>query len=943
MATKKVIAFSIEIEGKKDIKDVADLFGLLEKQIKAVNKQLEELNKNTKELSGKGLKQAETQLNKTGNSAKRLTSFFKTSFDQFEEGNKIVRDLGNGYFEVEKRISETSKEIKENAQSIGDLVKRNKELKKALEEADTAAEKIDFQGQTVEVSKLTKEYSENRNAILAFRKELRTGTKEADVQQNSIADLRKRVSDLKKQYIQLTPAQRNALIGPGAKIRRELIKTTKELKRQEEKIGDFRRSVGNYEKSLKRVGTAALKVFGIRGAFEGLRRVGQGLAELVRNGAETNETFANIQKAAAGFSNVLTNAGTGILNTFGGTIQKVIDNFSFVIFKVSEGFQSVANSGGIIGRIFSGIGQVLQDFPAIWGGAANVISNFVEIVSGKFINFQLQAQSTFLAIKKSLFSLTGADTAEIEARLNVINKQLQDNAKNALSFGRAYAEGFEAVKKEQEEFIKRNEEETKQREAAEAAREAAQEARKKAQEEEAERLKQLQADREALRQQLIDEENARLAIIKDLSKQVIDLEIQNEEDRTKAAINAENQRFAELKATRNANFQSLLDDIVRQEAQIRALFGDNSQQLADFEEKTANDLRVIQGKNNEIAEQQEKEHQSNLQAIRDNAAAEELKAKKEFFEIEIEEEDKEAAEREEREAEESDNRIQKQIENAKATKAAVLSAVQGVFDGVAQIASIAAEAEQAQFEKAIQDRQDNIDALNEDLQDATGLQKKFLEQQIENEKKAQEEINKQAEKARKEAAEGQKAVAIIQAIINTALAVTQALGSSPPPASFILAAAAGAAGAVQIASIAAQKFALGGIAQTGGVLNGPSHEAGGIPFAVGGRVGFEAEGGEAIINKKSTSMFKPLLSRINEAGGGVSFQTGGFLGAPVAPPTLATANNQAQQNLDSVLIAFNQQTTAINSRIDRIQVVNSVDDFNSVASQDATLDAETTL
>jgi hypothetical protein len=943
MANKKVIAFQIEIEGKKNIKDTTDLFGLLEKQIKAVNKQLEELNKNTKELSGKGLKQAETQLNKTGNSAKRLTSFFKTSFDQFEEGNKIVRDLGNGYFEVEKRISETSKEIKENAQSIGDLVKRNKELKKALEEADTAAEKINFKGQTVEVSKLTKEYSENRNAILAFRKELRTGTKETDVQKNSIADLRKRVSDLKKQYIQLTPAQRNALIGPGAKIRRELIKTTKELKRQEERIGDFRRSVGNYEKALRRVGTAALKVFGIRGAFEGLRRVGQGLAELVSNGAETNKTFASIQQAAAGLSNSARNLGTNILETFGTGIQKVIENVSFVIFKVSEAFTSAANSGGFLGSIVSGIGQVFTDFPAIIGGVSNVFSNFFVIVGNGLEDIRLKAERAFLSVKNAVLSVTGADTSEVVARLEEINKQLQFNAKNALGFGRAYTEGFEAVKKEQEEFIKRNEEETRQREKNEAAREAAQEARKKAQEEEAERLKQLNADREQLRQQLIDDENARLEIIKDLSKQVIELEIQNEEDRTEAAIKAENERFKELRAARNANFQKTIDDAVQREAQIRALFGDNSQELKDFEEQTAQSLRDIQDKNNQIAEAQEKEHQENLQAIRDNAAKEELEAKKALFEIEIEEEDKEALEREEREAEESDNRIKRQIENAKATKAAVISAVQGVFDGISQIAAIAAEAEQAQFQKAIDDRQKNIDSLNEDLQDATGLQKKFLEQQIENEKKAQEEINKQAEKARKEAAEGQKAVAIIQAIINTALAVTQALGSSPPPASFILAAAAGAAGAVQIASIAAQKFAFGGIAETGGVLNGPSHAAGGIPFSVGGRLGFEAEGGEAIINKKSTEMFKPLLSRINEAGGGVSFQTGGLLGAPIAPPSVATTTNQTQQNFDNVLNAFNEQTTAINNRIDRIQVLNSVDDFRSVAAQDQTLDAETTL
>ena len=51
------------------------------------------------------------------------------------------------------------------------------------------------------------------------------------------------------------------------------------------------------------------------------------------------------------------------------------------------------------------------------------------------------------------------------------------------------------------------------------------------------------------------------------------------------------------------------------------------------------------------------------------------------------------------------------------------------------------------------------------------------------------------------------------------------------------------------------------------LLRGPSHAAGGIPI--------EAEGGEAIINKKATSRYLPLLSAINESTGGVSLYSRG--------------------------------------------------------------------
>ena len=65
----------------------------------------------------------------------------------------------------------------------------------------------------------------------------------------------------------------------------------------------------------------------------------------------------------------------------------------------------------------------------------------------------------------------------------------------------------------------------------------------------------------------------------------------------------------------------------------------------------------------------------------------------------------------------------------------------------------------------------------------------------------------------------------------------------------------------QAAFVNSTKFAKGGI------LKGASHANGGIDMGNGQ----EAEGGEAVINKKSTAMFKPILGLINSLGGGVNF------------------------------------------------------------------------
>jgi hypothetical protein len=138
-------------------------------------------------------------------------------------------------------------------------------------------------------------------------------------------------------------------------------------------------------------------------------------------------------------------------------------------------------------------------------------------------------------------------------------------------------------------------------------------------------------------------------------------------------------------------------------------------------------------------------------------------------------------------------------------------------------------------------------------------------------------------------AEG-KVLASIQAGVDTYAGANAQL-KLPFPYNIFAVATTIATGLANISQI--NKFEKGGLLKmfnNGGVLNGPSHANGGIPFSVGGRLGFEAEGGEAIINKRSTSMFRPVLSAINAAGGGVKFADGGVMGFPNSTITSDSAS-----------------------------------------------------
>ena len=67
----------------------------------------------------------------------------------------------------------------------------------------------------------------------------------------------------------------------------------------------------------------------------------------------------------------------------------------------------------------------------------------------------------------------------------------------------------------------------------------------------------------------------------------------------------------------------------------------------------------------------------------------------------------------------------------------------------------------------------------------------------------------------------------------------------------------------------------------GGIVNGPSHAEGGVPFTVRGQGGYEMEGGEYIINKKSTQKYKTLLDQINGYGkSNYKFAAGGVVKDP---------------------------------------------------------------
>jgi len=166
-------------------------------------------------------------------------------------------------------------------------------------------------------------------------------------------------------------------------------------------------------------------------------------------------------------------------------------------------------------------------------------------------------------------------------------------------------------------------------------------------------------------------------------------------------------------------------------------------------------------------------------------------------------------------------------------------------------------------------------------------------------------LAKQEERISQQQHERQKQFAKAQAVIDLGSAIMRILADTPKAdfgvATAIGIALAGITAAAQIRAIDSQKFA------TGGIVQGPSHARGGVQLwhRSGAHVG-EMEGGEAIINKRSTLMFGPLLSAINQMGGGKPF---GYLAGAMNIPAhyaeggIVRADSLPQTRTSGIVVA----------------------------------------
>lgn len=217
-----------------------------------------------------------------------------------------------------------------------------------------------------------------------------------------------------------------------------------------------------------------------------------------------------------------------------------------------------------------------------------------------------------------------------------------------------------------------------------------------------------------------------------------------------------------------------------------------------------------------------------------------------------------------------------------------LKAYEDVYAVYSQIGDIKLELIKEQNERElalISERYDNekaiVDAsLNAGIvsqEQAQEANERLRRKKIDAENKANKTLFEAQKKRDKEEA-------IFTGISSTAQAIAAAFARDTPVVATVMAAISAAAisasTAMNIGAIGKRKFVPQKYAD-GGLIEGRSHSQGGVPFTVSGYGGFEAEGGEYIVNKEATRNNLAELERINgkTRTGKRKYATGGIVSA----------------------------------------------------------------
>lgn len=769
--------------------------------------------------------------------------------------------------------------------------------------------------------------TEYSTKIRALRKEIQNNIKVESDLRGSLVQLRAALSNLTAEYDNLSKAERDS--AKGKELQDKINAVTKELKGAEEATGRFNRNVGNYENAIKSVfgnnqlvaGIQAVRngVIGVSKAFDLLKShpviavisVITALFLKLANSAKNNEEqYVKLQQVLA-------------------PLKMAMDGITRVVESIVDVFLSAAQAvTGLVGAFldFIGVGDSInqnsKDYIELEKQKLDLAnkerSDLVE-------NAKLSMEASDLRAKSAQ-----KDKYSAEERIQFLNeaidkeKAMADNeleqAKQRLEIAKKEAERTKNSKEVNDELAQaeanlynvQKEYNTKTRELYSQRSEA----QTKLNQEEEQRLQLVQerSDKElAAMRALRDSENA---LIKDsfekqkadinasYDDQIADLKkrMETEENLTTEAKAAMSATIANLEKQRDAELAEVNEESIREKLEQEAAYIEQRLQLAtegtiqeySLKAEQLKKEKEIELSNTKLTAEQKQLIEDSYQKKLDEMTSEYERKKQEkaMEALELELSNRLAAAKIAGEDE-----LQVELENAKKRldslqqlegesdaefKARQLEAQQEYLDAKEELAQREIEIEQAKFEAASQ---------------ITGALSGLFEQ-LGEDNKAFMILS--------------KTLALAEVAINTGKAISSAVAASATKGIFGIAEAVSLIATIitnmttAIGIINSAKFADGGLVEGPGTGTSDS-----IPAML--------SNGESVMTARATSMFAPLLSAINVAGGGVPIQVREKSSQALGEEMIARAIARGMQDVHPIV-----SVTEINKVGSQVKVVENL-------------------
>lgn len=728
-------------------------------------------------------------------------------------------------------------------------------LAKAYQEGKIS--QSDYYKAMAQSKEITKTYSRQ---VQELSKEIQNNIKMDTEQKGSLRALRAELSNLTKQYDALSEAERQS--AEGLELKNKIQAITGELKSSEQETGRFYRNVGNYAngfvEAFTRMGGSLGKLQGPIGiAKNGFTALSSTpiiaiLGALVSIIQKVIESFKSSEASMQAVT-----AAMAPLNAAGRLMQKVIQALGNGVAKLITTLSKWADKLGLISDAMKAEQQLVKDDIALQMRERDIIRENADsqlkisqlrAKAADKLNYTEKERIEFLKQAVAEEDAVAKREMEIAAERYRILQEQSKLAENSKEENDALAQAYaDMVNAEKSYYDKSRELQGQITEATNAMRAKEKERIDK----ERQALAELADARVNIMKEGIDKERAqeqanhekalaelrgRLATEQNLSekaRQAINQQIELEEQRhtqrmAQLDIEATNQRLEQekqaLELRLGAAIKGSEDEYQLKHEQLRNQMEMELQNVKLTEEQKALIRQSYQQKERQLAEER------NAQILE----ASRLEYENQIAEMALRHENTLQTELQMKQAE-LDALHQLEGESDAEFRARQLAAMKDVADKKKEIADYEVSIEQAKYEA---------------IGSITGALSNVLA--------AFGEENKAMAKA-------SKVLALAEIAINTGKAIAAGIAQSqsvPFPANIgaiattITTVLAGIASA--ISTVKSAKFA------TGGYVSGPGT---GTSDSIAARL----SNGESVINARSTAMFGPLLSSLNQAGGGVAF------------------------------------------------------------------------